>query len=182
MRQRYGQSKGPLPCTCDVEWRAHNHIRQIQGQSNPLFRQIYGALDVSLEKLLYALLLGDRSELVNHCRACIGFGQGLTPSGDDMVLGTFAALHRYAPEFVPALSNAVSPLLPCTNEISSSYLALAMDGYAATPVLETLHCLGSGQTQPMETLLSVGHSSGSDILFGILTTVKKLWDKEKGRM
>ena len=173
---------GPLPRIRDCEWAMQKRIRQGQEQGHDLLHQIYSALDDSLNRLIHALLLGRWDELTDHCRACIGFGQGLTPSGDDMLLGTFAALHRYAPEFAPALSNAVSPLLPCTNEISSSYLALAMDGYAATPVLETLHCLGSGQTQPMETLLSVGHSSGSDILFGILTTVKKLWDKEKGRM
>lgn len=173
---------GKLPGSCDTEWDLLKQVRHTQLQDDLLLVQVYDALSVSLRSLHRALLAGDSDKVFHHCQACIGFGQGLTPSGDDMLLGTFAALHRYMPEQVPTLAQAVTPLLAQTNEISSSYLTLAMNGYAASPVLEALHSLGSGQTKPVETLLSIGHASGSDILYGILTTVKELRDKEKGRM
>lgn len=172
---------GLLPRRCDTEWELLRQVRESQLRDDTLVRQVYDALGDSLDKLHHALLTGHQEDLFRYCQACIGFGQGLTPSGDDMLLGTFAALHGYAPELVPSLAQAASPLLARTNEISSSYLTLAMEGYATTPVLEVLRNLGSGKTQPVETLLSVGHASGSDILYGILATVKKLWDKEKGR-
>lgn len=172
---------GVLPQSCDTEWEMLRQVRESKLCEDSLLQQVYDDLADALENLHHALLSGRQEELAQHCQACIGYGQGLTPSGDDMLLGTFAALHGFAPQLVPSLAEVMSPLLDRTNEISRSYLTLAMEGYAATPVLEVLRCLGSGQTQPAETLLSVGHASGSDILYGILTTVKKLWDKEKGR-
>lgn len=143
--------------------------------------QIYALLTHHLGQLLPALFAGDQEAVAQHCHACVGLGQGLTPSGDDMLLGVLAALHRYTPACIPLLSQAIHPLLHRTNEISASYLDLAMKGYVATPVLDVLYHLGQNWEAPKRVLLSVGHSSGSDILYGILTAVKELWDKEKGR-
>lgn len=171
-----------LPHTWSNEWQTLEQLQQTQFSTPDMMNQIYQSLTHHLGQLLPALLDGDQASVAQHCHACVGLGQGLTPSGDDMLLGVLAALHRYDPACVPLLCQAIRPLLHRTNEISASYLDLAMKGYVATPVLDVLHHLGQNWDAPKRVLLSVGHSSGSDILYGILTTVKELRDKEKGRM
>lgn len=171
-----------LPHTRSDEWQTLEQLHQTQQNTPDMMSQVYQSLTHHLGQLLPALLVGDQAAVAQHCHACVGLGQGLTPSGDDMLLGVLAALHRYHPTCISLLCQAIHPLLHRTNEISASYLDLAMKGYVATPVLDVLHHLGQNWEAPKQVLLSVGHSSGSDILYGILTTVKELRDKEKGRM
>lgn len=172
---------GTLPHTWSDEWHTFSQLQQTQQNTSDMMGQVYASLTHHLGQLLPALFAGDQDAVAQHCYACVGLGQGLTPSGDDMLLGVLAALHRYAPAYISLLSQAIHPLLNRTNEISASYLDLAMKGYVATPVLDVLHHLGQNWEASKQVLLSVGHSSGSDILYGILTAVKELWDKEKGR-
>lgn len=172
---------GALPHTWSDEWQTFNQLQQTQQNTPDMMGQVYASLTCHLGQLLPAVFAADQEAVAKHCHACVGLGQGLTPSGDDMLLGVLAALHRYDPASIPLLRQAIPPLLHRTNEISASYLDLAMQGYVATPVLDVLHHLGQNWDAPKRILLSVGHSSGSDILYGILTAVKELWDKEKGR-
>lgn len=173
---------GALPRTWSDEWQTFSQLQQTQQNTPDMMEKVYTSLTHHLGQLIPAIFAKDQETVAQHCYACVGLGQGLTPSGDDMLLGVLAALHRYAPAYVPLLRRAIHPLLNRTNEISASYLELAMQGYVATPVQDVLHHLGQNWAAPKRILLSVGHSSGSDILYGILTAVKEMWDKEKGRM
>ena len=143
------------------------------------------ALYTRLRRVLAALLEGlradDPSAVGKQCRACIGLGLGLTPSGDDMLLGSLTALHMYRPELARRLGAAITPLLDRTNDISRSYLQLALDGYAATPVLGAAAELAGGRMDQTKILLTVGHSSGCDILEGLVTTAEELVKTEEGR-
>lgn len=91
-------------------------------------------------------------------------------------------MHMYRPELARRLGEGIRPLLGRTNDISRSYLELALDGYAATPVLGAAAELSGGGTEQSEILLHVGHSSGCDILEGLITTAERLEQIEEGRM
>ena len=163
----------PLPTVWQEEWEVLHQIEIQQQQYQGVLLQVYQTLTQQLSQVLQALFSGQTDALTHACNACLGLGQGLTPSGDDMLLGVLAALHRYAPQWVPPLKQSLAPLLGRTNEISAGYLDWAMEGYVSTPVLDVLHHLGQNWEEPRKVLLSVGHSSGSDILYGTLTAVKK---------
>lgn len=169
--------RGELPQTADKAWQL---LRQKQSgtENDPLIQEIYQTLRTALDMLWQGLLCNDRACVRTQCAACVGLGQGLTPSGDDMLLGTLTALHMYDPQLVMLLGEELLPLVTRTNDISRSYLELAVQGYAATPVIRAAEHL-DGNLETVEILLSVGHSSGCDILEGILTAVQKLKEQEK---
>ena len=96
-----------------------------------------------------------------------------------MLLGTLTALHMYRPDLAKRLGAEVLPLTQRTNDISRSYLELAVQGYAATPVIRAAEHPDS--IESVELLLSVGHSSGCDILEGMLTTVQNIRAKKEER-
>ena len=144
-------------------------LRRAEQQENGWMEGVYARLTWELAKLRTAVEARDLKELQQRCAAMVGLGQGLTPTGDDMLLGALSALHMYRPEGAALLAEALKPLLPCTNDISRSYLWQALEGRAATPVIMALEDLASGGGRGAGTLLDIGHSSGGDILEGILS-------------
>lgn len=142
--------------------------RQSETSEGEIMKELYRRLRREIIELRKGLRNGDREEIRRRCEALVGLGQGLTPTGDDMLLGALAALTMYEPELGTGLAEAVTPLLKRTNDISAGYLRQAVQGRAATPVIGALEALVTGEQSAAETLLRVGHSSGGDILEGIL--------------
>lgn len=103
-------------------------------------------------------------------RWLIGYGPGLTPSGDDMLTGMLAVL--YAAGLSAKLRYFLLPteqLVPLTTSVSCSYLNSARVGEFSTPLQKVIRGLQSGRDPhfAIRRLLAVGHSSGADILLGI---------------
>lgn len=131
------------------------------------------------DELERGFLCGDGECLSAALRRFIGLGYGLTPSGDDFVCGMAYAFNRYK-EGIPhsarclyLLSASVLPLLDRTNEVSREYIRCALEGERFDVVDGVLDDLVDGcseeyLTESLELLLSVGASSGSDILCGML--------------
>lgn len=157
--------------------------RQNSLEGSALTGTLYSRLRQAMTGLWTGLRTGNDAAVSGGCLACIGLGQGLTPSGDDMLLGSMAALHMYCPEWADRLAAGIRPLLDRTNDISRSYLELALAGYAATPVLDAAAELGTGGTEAARLLMTIGHSSGCDILEGLITTAEQLYKtEEEGRL
>lgn len=108
----------------------------------------------------------------------IGAGEGLTPSGDDVLVGLLAALSRgveareSVPIFAP-VAEAVLRNIHRTTDVSAHYLRLATReffGEALTDLVDAVVSGASIDTVHQRTLdvLSVGASSGSDALVGVL--------------
>lgn len=160
-------------------------LRQRQSglEGGALTDALYSRLRRAMAGLWSGLRTGDDGAVSGACLACIGLGQGLTPSGDDMLLGTMTALHMYRPKLAARLAAGIRPLLDRTNDISRSYLELVLAGYAATPVLDAAAELGAGGTEAARLLMTIGHSSGCDILEGLITTAEQLCKtEEEGRL
>lgn len=154
-----------------VQWRRCRREldRRQESGDGEMTEELYRRLRRDIIKLRKGLREGEKEEVRRQCEAMVGLGQGLTPTGDDMLLGSLAALTMYEPELGAALAEAVTPLLDRTNDISASYLRQAVEGRAATPVTGAMEALVTGAWEPVETLLQVGHSSGGDILEGIVS-------------
>ena len=112
-------------------------------------------------------------------RSLIGLGYGLTPSGDDFLVGYMAGLWctaRANPSrmrFLTALGAELSDVSRNTNKISCAYLRSAANGHVSEPIAKLAQQLN--QANDMSSLraatqaaLQVGHTSGSDGVLGML--------------
>jgi len=117
--------------------------------------------------------------------ALLGCGPGLTPSGDDVLVGTLVTLHAFAhPEIARLLSRAIAHQAPLsTGRISAAHLAAAGDGEAVAPVHALLEALRSGDPGACaacaRTLLCHGQSSGADALAGIVLSASALLGRSR---
>jgi hypothetical protein len=105
----------------------------------------------------------------------VGRGVGLTPSGDDAIVGILAMLHRCAPPTVAAgpldtLSAALAPVLDRTTAISAHFLRLALRGEFGERLVSVVDacCTPSGPGDDVvDRLLATGATSGADALAGV---------------
>lgn len=137
--------------------------------------QIYGCLNEGIGSFFKALKRQDKEMLRSAADQCIGLGFGLTPSGDDLLSGILAVLRCYDPSAFELAAEAVAAELNRTNDISKSYLIWACGGNASDVVIHTIQ----GLTDPKQQkeagkLLQLGHTSGADILEGIIRAAEYL--------
>ena len=131
-------------------------------------RRLKGALD-GLSRWL-ADPADDPAAPAEAAQALLGYGAGLTPSGDDFLVGllaTLAARNNVCPD--PrhnALRDAILPRLARTTDFGAALLACACDGHFD----ESLRALMSVPVDLPQALAKVaahGHSSGHDSLCGV---------------
>ena len=111
----------------------------------------------------------------NAVQGLIGLGPGLTPSGDDFLVGALALLDAIGErEAHAALARAIIAALPgATSPLSACFLQAA----AAAHVSETLHravssIMAGHAGAAIEAIETIGHSSGWDMMAGITTTLR----------
>lgn len=112
-------------------------------------------------------------------KSLIGLGSGLTPSGDDLLIGYVTGLWCTVEhgsermQFISSLGKAIIHLLSKTNDISRTYLYHATQGQVSSRLANLVEGICSGWspaylTQIAETAMRVGHTSGMDTLTGLL--------------
>ncbi|NLL47079.1 MAG: DUF2877 domain-containing protein [Firmicutes bacterium] len=106
--------------------------------------------------------------------ALIGFGEGLTPSGDDIVCGLMAAfLYTGSEEFFTRTGELLLPIIgkkQATTEVSRSFLKLGSKGLFLEILVKVYERLCAQQPigELIELIGALGHRSGTDYLRGIL--------------
>ncbi len=128
----------------------------------------------SLSNLVDGLLIGDVWCTNTGVTGLLGLGPGLTPSGDDLLVGLLLALHSGKAPAADSVSRAVVRHAPVmTGRISVSMLkqaSLGLGSEASHAVIMALvdGCSSCEVLQRAEVLTRVGHTSGWDTLVGIL--------------
>ncbi|TPG68386.1 DUF2877 domain-containing protein [Brevibacillus laterosporus] len=124
--------------------------------------------------LMDAALTRNLSQIDEILRYWIGRGEGLTPSGDDMLAGMLAVdavTGMFTDTFRLHLSELVEKEA-LTTDISREYLKYALKRDFSSVVTGVLNALLQKDTDNLnertKELLRVGHSSGLDTAFGIL--------------
>jgi hypothetical protein len=123
----------------------------------------------------------DRAALARCADRLIGWGEGLTPAGDDFLAGALAALDAPAPHcgerhaLRAALAQAVTARLARTTAISVQMLRLAAGGHHGRAVLDARAALLTdalpGALAPaLDRALAIGATSGAAALLGLLHT------------
>jgi len=124
------------------------------------------------QALARGIAAGDARAFADAACALIGFGEGLTPAGDDCVLGALAAIHRLAPGWLAAHAAQRDRLAETartrTTDLARDFLLEALDARFAEPVLALLTALSDESAgDAARRLLAMGATSGADTLCGI---------------
>ncbi|WP_438394848.1 DUF2877 domain-containing protein [Caballeronia sp. DA-9] len=126
----------------------------------------------------------DASALNGSVSELIGFGTGLTPDGDDYLLGYLAALQSWQHIDVIAahlklLESTIKSQLHRTTSISRHYLTLALQGHYSEPVdylisILIRKCPAADIALSANKVMEFGASSGVDCLGGFLHGIRSL--------
>ncbi|MFL5806595.1 MAG: DUF2877 domain-containing protein [Roseiflexaceae bacterium] len=117
--------------------------------------------------------LEQRADLAEAAQSLAGLGSGLTPAGDDFLLGTIAALWLLGErEATPTIARASAAR---TTALSGAFLTAAAQGQFIEPWHDLALALhGQDEARSREALLRIaayGASSGRDALAGFTATL-----------
>ncbi|MBV7363125.1 DUF2877 domain-containing protein [Actinomycetaceae bacterium TAE3-ERU4] len=110
----------------------------------------------------------------------LGLGAGLTPSGDDFIVGVLAVLSATGQksEARKIICQAVRENLTNTTEVSQQFLEAALQGRFNHAVAQVVYTLIDEDMESakaaIEELLKHGSTSGGDTLLGILAAIASL--------
>ena len=131
-----------------------------------------------------------RGDLDAAVRRAVGRGPGLTPAGDDVLVGILAVLTApgAAAGRAPAadrLRAALAPALPGTTEISRALLGQASRGHVSRPVWELTSTVLSGRAAAASAraradVLATGATSGGDTCAGLVAACRLLFRSPEG--
>lgn len=106
----------------------------------------------------------------------VGLGPGVTPSGDDILIGFLAGLWSMAGldqaqiSFIRSFGMELIKLAQKTGEISRTYIFHATQGQFSSSLSHLAEAIATGgdDEAAAQTAMSVGHSSGMDSVTGLL--------------
>ena len=135
----------------------------------------------AIHEIAEACLRHDISRLLQEAKALVGLGEGFTPSGDDFLGGLLFCIHtiqQLYPGFIDFDSSKRASFIESvkqrTHLISFTLLKDLVNGQAVEPLHQWIQAVLSDQPlanicQPSSRLTQIGHSTGWDLLAGMLT-------------
>jgi Protein of unknown function (DUF2877) len=133
---------------------------------------------VTFERWMSGVLDGEDAPVVEAreaVRGLIGLGPGLTPSGDDFLTGALAVLDALGEsEAHAAIARAIVEVLPgLTGPLSACFLRAAAAGHVGETLHQVVSLLIAGDVDAAVAVAGkIGHSSGWDMMAGVLTTLR----------
>jgi hypothetical protein len=128
----------------------------------------------------------DRQGSIHAAEKMIGLGPGVTPAGDDFLIGFLAGLWSISGKdqrqlsFVHAFGDRLMEIAYRTNLISRTYLYHAIQGQFSSSLSNLAEAIALGsENLPgiAKTAMRVGHSSGMDSVTGLLIGLC-IWNTE----
>jgi hypothetical protein len=113
--------------------------------------------------------------ILEGVRGLLGLGQGLTPSGDDFLLGFLCGLRELGVgnclEAAEKMAHhLVTNALCLTTSLSAEYIRYGVKGLYHQLIIEFIEMFHMGSvdemTRKVDTLMNLGHYSGTDLLTG----------------
>ena len=152
-------------------------------KQNPVTQYAIQALLGKTVQAVPALIEATRTfridDAITALRSLVGLGPGLTPSGDDFIVGYLAGLWSTAGgdlsrlRFISSVGAWLSRSAAGTNAISRSFLTSAVSGNICEPLATLAQRIG--QANSMDSVreaagaaLRVGNTSGADGVLGLL--------------
>lgn len=144
---------------------------------------IDGAAASTVAMLRSACVALDTATARELAARLIGWGEGLTPAGDDLLAGLLVGLDALAPmqvrrrDFRAAIAATVMAQRLRTTAIAAHGLRLAAAGHHGAPLLELREALleepdRGAVDRALHAALSVGATSGADMVSGLLVALR----------
>jgi hypothetical protein len=132
-----------------------------------------GVARALIETQLEALIAGDVAAAIGPTLDLVGLGIGLTPSGDDYLVGLLASLEATGDPIHQGLASAIGEgARDRTTPIGVAMLGHATRGQFSERVHDVLTGLADGRiravAEPIERAMAYGATSGADTLVGLL--------------
>ena len=109
-------------------------------------------------------------------RIAAGVGSGLTPAGDDFLVGILIGLRTGMADPGPYVENIVMDATPRTNKLSAAWIAAAGRGDVGQVWHDLASAMSEGdQGRIVDTarrVLGLGHTSGADAMSGFVATME----------
>jgi hypothetical protein len=148
--------------------------RLSQRISQPIIELVTSTAQLELEGAIYA------------AQKMIGLGPGVTPSGDDVLIGFLAGLWSLAGRndmclsFIHSFGDTLMQIAKQTTEISRTYLYHATQGQFSSSLSNLAEAIATHADvgQATQEAVRVGHSSGMDSVTGLLIGLY-IWNMER---
>lgn len=123
----------------------------------------------------------DADAFLDATRGLVGLGEGLTPAGDDYLVGALAILHRLAggwPVCAPSPARALAEQAQAgTTTVGAAFLAHAVAGEFSEPLRDLVMASSADAARAAAGVLArMGATSGADTLAGMRATLDALAD------
>ncbi len=133
-------------------------------------------LRVRIQELTKSLEERNLPKVLRNVKRLIGFGEGLTPSGDDFLVGFIASLHFLNDLRLGYLVRRIKEVIELekkrTTFLSEKFLEYACQGRFPETILNLIETIFSGNREGVEEAarrcLNFGATSGRDTLLGVL--------------
>jgi Protein of unknown function (DUF2877) len=176
-----------------ITWQALNRAQRLKQTdliADDLFQTDKGSsltrkLSQPTRELIAATKRFDAEASIDTAQKMIGLGSGVTPSGDDVLLGYLAGLWSTTGKndqrlsFISNFGKTLLSLAKETNEISRTYLYHAVHGQYSSSLINLVNAIGEGNEERLlvasKDAMRVGHSSGMDSVTGLLIGLA-VWD------
>lgn len=130
--------------------------------------------DLAQNQFLLGIEKQNQALIVDGAAALAGLGQGLTPTGDDFLLGAMIALWLKNID-INILDLIVQTAVSRTTLLSSAWLKAAGRGEFVAAWHDFFAGLEDGGWQTaVHKILQIGHSSGNDALLGFTAVLEQL--------
>ncbi len=117
----------------------------------------------------------DLSKLIKYM---LGRGKGLTPSGDDMLVGFTSMIICSNNSMINRWMNLLSDFSQLnTTKVSTAYIRAVQYGYISKDLKELMLNMNQNKQiiiHKMQQVLQMGHTSGADTLFGVSLAINEI--------
>lgn len=156
----------------------------VGNQGNESLDDPFKELGIIMDQIGDLLAQQDWRTLSETLISLLGMGSGLTPSGDDFILGLLLSLNRWGSILLPGHNlsslnkNVVAAAYRDTTTLSANLIECATLGLADERLIQAVDYLAVGYPQQSAIrtgLLSWGNSSGIDALVGMIAAFLHNW-------
>jgi uncharacterized protein DUF2877 len=158
--------------------RSPRHLRHWRGRHSASLDSAPGV--AGRVRLAAAIRERDAARLIAGAGTLLGLGDGLTPSGDDCLVGALAVLHHVDREWLPrggasAVGAIAGSARERTTTIGREFVLHALAGRFSEPVLAVLRAISPDeQRRAVARLAGLGATSGADTLCGMRLACRSL--------
>lgn len=178
-------------CVMDLpgkKQQLEKYLEREEGETRSDLYRLPARYRKAMTELAEAFYYGRKKEALYWFERVAGAGRGLTPACDDAVIGMLAVMGVFLAGLREEggnrywnIAGEIEALLDrkeLTTQVSRKYMQCACQGRFAQPLCLLVEWIMGGEREiPAEVvgqILKTGHTSGRDMLYGVMTALERL--------